>query len=97
MKIRMKAQILGTRNGVHWPKPGEPVELPEREAAKLCKAGLAEPVTKEPETATPPKPEVSTEPEPEKAVVTDEEQRPKRGRPPGSKNRAKSEDVSDGD
>lgn len=44
MKIRMKASLSGTRNGVDWPRAGETVELPDDEAAKLCAAGMAEPL-----------------------------------------------------
>jgi hypothetical protein len=44
MNIKMKAQLTGTRDGVSWPSPGETVDLPDHEAAKLCAAGLAEPV-----------------------------------------------------
>jgi hypothetical protein len=59
MKIRMIEQITGTRDGVRWPAPGGTVDLPAREATKLCAAGSAEPV------ADPPKPEraVATKPE----------------------------------
>jgi len=88
MKIRMKTQIVGARNGVRWPPSGSEIELPEREAAKLCAAGLAEPVAEpEPvETAIPPKAEER------------EDDKPRRGRPAGSKNRPKlAEEVSDGD
>jgi hypothetical protein len=41
MKIKMKIQITGTRDGVSWPAPGGEVELPDREAAKLVDAGFA--------------------------------------------------------
>jgi hypothetical protein len=44
VKIRMKEQILGTRDGVRWPAPGGEVTLPDYEGAKLCAAGSAEPV-----------------------------------------------------
>lgn len=56
MKIKMTAQLTGTRNGVAWPAPGETVDLPSGEAVKLCEAGLAEPVESRKanvETATP--------------------------------------------
>jgi hypothetical protein len=42
--VKMLAQITGTREGVAWPAAGGRVELPDREAAKLCEAGLAMPV-----------------------------------------------------
>lgn len=54
MKIEMKAQIAGSRNGVRWPAAGGVVDLPTGEALDLIKAGLAEPVAEvaEPEKAT---------------------------------------------
>ena len=53
MKVRMKTQITGTRNGVRWPAAGGEVDLPAGEAADLCAQGLAEPVVEQPENATP--------------------------------------------
>jgi len=55
VKVRMKIQLTGTRNGVRWPAPGGEVTLPDNEGADLCAAGLAEPVAEraQPETATP--------------------------------------------
>jgi hypothetical protein len=44
MKVRMRDQISGTRNGEPWPPPGGEVDLPEQEAVKLCANGLAVPV-----------------------------------------------------
>ncbi len=54
MKIKLTDQITGTRNGVRWPEPGEEIDLPDAEAAKLCAAGRAKPVEtrKKAETAT---------------------------------------------
>ena len=49
MKIRMKTQLSGTRNGVRWPLAGESKDLPEGEALDLIAAGLAEPEKSEPE------------------------------------------------
>ncbi|HQV83798.1 MAG TPA: hypothetical protein PLX57_11895 [Ornithinibacter sp.] len=59
MKVRMKIQLTGTRNGVRWPAPGGEVTLPDNEGADLCAAGLAEPVAEQsqPETATAPRAE----------------------------------------
>lgn len=57
MKIRMKADISGSRNGKPWPGRGETTEVPDGEGADLCAAGLAEPVADRKgkvETATPP-------------------------------------------
>lgn len=45
MKIRMKADISGSRNGQPWPRRGETTEVPDAEGADLCSAGIAEPVT----------------------------------------------------
>lgn len=59
MKVRMRDQLTGSRNGVRWPAPGEIKELPDNEGADLCAAGLAEPVAEvaKPEKATPRKAE----------------------------------------
>lgn len=58
MKIKMKVQLTGTRDGVAWPPPGGEVELPDLEGAKLCKAGLATPVVEDRvEKAVAPEPE----------------------------------------
>lgn len=46
MKIRMKADISGSRNGKAWPRRGCVVDVPDAEGADLCAAGLAEPVGK---------------------------------------------------
>ncbi|MDX2705808.1 hypothetical protein PV350_23530 [Streptomyces sp. PA03-6a] len=43
MKIRMKVQVSGTRDGAEWPRAGHMVDLPDAEAAELCAAGLAVP------------------------------------------------------
>lgn len=47
MKVRMKTEILGTRNGVRWPKAGGEVDLPANEAVELLAGGLAEPVAED--------------------------------------------------
>jgi len=59
VKVRMKTQITGTRNGVRWPAPGGEVSLPDNEGADLCAQGLAEPVAEraKPEAATAPRAE----------------------------------------
>ena len=57
MRVRMLTHISGTRDGAHWPATGGQVDLPDAEAADLCRAGLAEPVaTLTRETATAPTP-----------------------------------------
>ncbi|MFF1685934.1 hypothetical protein [Streptomyces sp. NPDC058254] len=65
MKVRMKVQISGTRDGQEWPAKGDEVELPDDEGAQLCASGLAEPLT--------------DTPEPETATAPDAEKRPSRG------------------
>lgn len=52
MKVRMRTQMLGTRNGARWPGPGEVVDLPDQEAADLCSQDVAVPVVEEPRKAT---------------------------------------------
>lgn len=44
MKVVMKRQVTGTRNGKHWPKPGQTVDVSDREAETLIRQGNAEPV-----------------------------------------------------
>lgn len=44
MKVRMKVDISGTRNGQEWPRRGSVVDLPDAEAVEMCAAGMAEPV-----------------------------------------------------
>ena len=52
MKIVLKHQISGTRNGETWPAPGSTIDLPDDEAVVLLGQGMAEPAGDEPvETA----------------------------------------------
>lgn len=44
MKVRIKGDISGSRNGVPWPARGETIDLPDDEAAQMCESGLATPV-----------------------------------------------------
>jgi len=54
MKIRMKVDVSGARNGRAWPARGEVIELPDGEAADLCASDMAEPVADDDvETAVP--------------------------------------------
>jgi hypothetical protein len=56
VKIRMKADISGARNGRPWPRRGDTIDVPDGEGADLCAAGIAEPVAdkgRKTETATP--------------------------------------------
>jgi hypothetical protein len=41
MKVRMIADVSGTRDGVDWPKRGELLEVPAAEGADLVAANLA--------------------------------------------------------
>lgn len=57
MRVRMKVQPSGTRNGQEWPARGSEIDLPDAEAVDYVNAGMAEAVTTFPapvETATPP-------------------------------------------
>lgn len=61
MRVRMKVQMSGTRNGQSWPGLGEMVEVGDQEGADMCAAGLAEPVAADKvETAVTPEPEKRT-------------------------------------
>lgn len=44
MRVKMKVQLSGARNGELWPEPGGVIDLPDDEAANLCGSGVAEPV-----------------------------------------------------
>lgn len=74
MRVTMKVELSGTRNGQAWPRRGESVNLPDEEAAQLCASGMAETAKGKVETATPkpaettgvPEPEVTEPPKPEK-------------------------------
>jgi hypothetical protein len=45
MRIKMKVQISGTRNGEAWPAPGTEVDMPDDEALVLLAVGNAKPVS----------------------------------------------------
>lgn len=63
MKIRMKVDISGTRNGEPWPAKGEIIDLPADEAQSLIDGNMAETIAKtKTETA-------AVEPAEETAVV----------------------------
>lgn len=76
MRVKMKVQVSGTRNGRPWPDRGETMALPDEEAAQLCAAGMAETVKGEPEKAVPAKAETT---EPVKAESTEKPAPEKRG------------------
>lgn len=63
MRVRMKFQISGTRNGVAWPTPGNTVDLPNDEAVALLRNGMAVAVEDHqvPEKAVAPKAETREE------------------------------------
>jgi hypothetical protein len=44
MKIRLKSDVSGSRDGVPWPPRGSVVDLPEEEAVPMCQNGMAVPV-----------------------------------------------------
>lgn len=48
MKVKMKVQISGTRDGSPWPAPGGVVDVEDAEGADLCAGNLAEPVASDP-------------------------------------------------
>jgi hypothetical protein len=58
MKIRLRVDVSGTRNGVPWPPRGSVIDLPDDEAVQYCAGGMAIPVAEpEPvETAVDPEP-----------------------------------------
>ena len=76
MRVKMKVQLSGTRNGKPWPGMGETLELPGEEAAQMCASGMAETVKGETEKAVPAKAETT---EPVEAEVTEKPQPEKRG------------------
>lgn len=51
MKVRMKEQITGSRNGIRWPKVGEVLEVLDAEAVDLINGGSAEAVVDDPPKA----------------------------------------------
>lgn len=58
MRVKLTAQLTGTRDGVDWPAKGEELDVPDDEAADLIHAGIAEPVVEDKtEKATAPKAE----------------------------------------
>lgn len=44
MKIRMRVEITGTRDGIEWPGIGAEIVVPDDEGAHLCSVGMAEPI-----------------------------------------------------
>lgn len=54
MRVRMRATLSGTRDGVEWPRAGGYIDLPDQEAEHLLAAGLAVAGGPAEESATPP-------------------------------------------
>jgi hypothetical protein len=52
MRIEMRAQLSGTRDGAEWPAPGQVIDLPEDEALLLVAGGLAVPLADAPAVST---------------------------------------------
>lgn len=46
MKVKLRVQLSGTRDGVPWPAVGSVVELPDDEARDMLTSGTAEPVNR---------------------------------------------------
>jgi len=44
MRVKLKVQLSGTRDGVSWPAVGSVVELPEDEARDMITSGVAGPL-----------------------------------------------------
>lgn len=41
MKVKLKVNLSGTRNGAEWPAVGGVVDLPDAEAAQMLASGMA--------------------------------------------------------
>lgn len=52
MKVEMKHEVSGTRDGEPWPPIGGEITVPDEEGAELCASGMAVPVAEraKPET-----------------------------------------------
>ncbi|MEU2924204.1 hypothetical protein ABZ636_03955 [Streptomyces sp. NPDC007251] len=44
MRVRMKIDVSGSRDGRAWPRRGETLDVPDDEGMRLCASGMAEPV-----------------------------------------------------
>ena len=62
MRVRMKIDVSGSRDGEAWPRRGQTFDVPDGEGADLCASGMAEPVA-------------DGDSDVEKAVPDDDEQR----------------------
>ena len=71
MKVRMIAQITGTRDGELWPAPGGVLDIPVDEAASLIASGMAVEVGDvAPEKTSAPEPETAATPKPRARKAT---------------------------
>jgi len=52
MRVKMLAEISGTRDGVPWPAVGDVCDVPDIEAAELVAAGYAETVAAAPKPSS---------------------------------------------
>lgn len=71
MRVRMKGDISGSRNGVDWPRRGGYIDLPDDEARALIANKMAEAVESPTPVEEPPAPPVeaaAVEDDAEKAV-----------------------------
>jgi len=70
MRVQMKIQIGGTRDGEPWPAAGKPLDLPDSEATDLIAAGyaVADDTSLHAAASTSPEP---TEPEPSTLTAKD--------------------------
>jgi hypothetical protein len=44
MRVRMRVEVSGTRDGKPWPQRGQIAEFNDEEALELCASGIGEPV-----------------------------------------------------
>ncbi|MER8042714.1 hypothetical protein [Streptomyces sp. NPDC094032] len=80
MRVRMRVQISGTRDGAEWPERGGTIDLPDDEAEQLIRYGAAEADEPAPDDA-PPTDTGETDPDVETAAAPDStEKRPGRSR-----------------
>lgn len=64
MRVVMRVNITGYRDGVPWPEVGGLVDVPDHEAEGLVANGYAEPAASVPEPVAAPVPEYPADPAP---------------------------------
>lgn len=52
IQIILRCPLSGTRDGIDWPAPGTPFEVPDAEAVDLLSLGVAEAVEVKPKRTT---------------------------------------------